>query len=84
MFHSDIRLTAIQVSLKDQIVGDNVGGNPGLGNEAVEGKELRVFRLAKLSIEHRVDGEDCRATVGVDRVPGIESSLVEVVLADES
>lgn len=83
MFQSSIGLAAIEVGLENEVVGDDVGDDAGLGDEAVEGEEVGVAGLAEEGGEDGVDGEDGGAAVGVDGVARVERRLVEVVLADE-
>lgn len=63
-------------------MGDDVGGDAGLVDEAVEGEEVGVPGLAEEGGHDGVAGEDGGAAVGVDGVAGEEGGLVEVVLAD--
>lgn len=83
MFQGGVGLTAIEVGLEDEVVGDDIGGYSGLGDEAVEGEEIGVLGLAEESVEDRVDGVDGGAAVRVDGVAGEEGGLVEVIFADE-
>lgn len=82
MFQCRVWLAAIEVGLEDEVVGDDVGDDAGLGNEAVEGEEVGVFGLAEEAVEDGVDGEDGGAAVGVDGVARVERGFVEVVFAD--
>lgn len=84
MFEGGVGLAAVAVSGEEEVVGNDVGGDAGLGDEAVEGKEVGVFGLAELGGEDGVGGEDGGAAVGVDGVAGEEGGLLEVVLADEA
>lgn len=63
-------------------MGDDVGGDAGLGDEAVEGEEFGVAGLAEEGGHDGVAGEDGGAAVGVDGVASEEGGLVKVVLAD--
>lgn len=74
---------AVAVGLDEEVVGGDGGRDGGLGDEAVEGQEVGVARLAEERGEDGVAGEDGGAAVGVDGVAGEERGLVEVVLPDE-
>lgn len=83
VLEGDVGLAAVAVGLEEEIDGDDVGGDTGLGDEPVEGEKIGIAALAEESVEDRVDGEDGGAAVGVDGMAGEERGLVEVVLADE-
>lgn len=83
MFQGGVGFSTIEIGLENEIVGDDIGGNTSLGDEAVEGEEVGVLGLANEGVEDGVDGEDGGATIGVDGVPREERSLVEVVLTDQ-
>lgn len=82
MLEGYIGLAAVAVGLQEEVVGDDGGGDGGLGDEAVEGEKVGVTRLAEKRVEDGVAGEGGGAAVGVDGVAGEERGLVEVVLAD--
>lgn len=46
VFQGGVGLAAIEVGLEDEVVGDDVGGNTGLGDETVEGEEIGILGLA--------------------------------------
>lgn len=83
MFQGGVGFSTIEIGLENEIVGDDIGGNTSLGDEAVEGEEVSILGLAKEGIEDGVDGEDGGAAIGVDGVPREERGLVEVILADQ-
>lgn len=83
VFESGIGFATIEVGLEDEVVGDDVGNDAGLGDEAVEGEEVSVAGLAEEGGEDGVDGENGGAAVGVDGVARVERGLVEVIVADE-
>jgi len=62
---------------------DDVGHDAGLGDEAVEGEEVRIAGLAEEGGEDGIDGEYGGAAIGVDGVARVERGLVEVIFADE-
>lgn len=83
MFESGIGFAAIQVGLENEVMGDDVGHDAGLGDEAVEGEEVGIAGLAEEGGEYGVDSEYGGAAVGVDGVASVERGLVEVIFADE-
>lgn len=82
MLHGGVGFAAVEIGLEDEVVGNDVGGDAGLGDKAVEGEEVGVFGLAELGGEDGVDGVDGGAAVGVDGVAGVEGGFFEVVAAD--
>lgn len=83
VFQGGVGFAAIEVGLEKEVVGDDVGDDAGLRDEAVEGEEVGVAGVAEEGGEDGVDGEDGGAAVGVDGVARVERGLVEVVGADE-
>lgn len=79
----EVGFPAIAVGLDEEVVGDDIGGDGGLGDEAVEGEEVGVAGLAEEGGEDGVAREYGGAAVRVDGVADEEGGLVEVVLADE-
>ncbi|KAK7271761.1 hypothetical protein RJT34_27923 [Clitoria ternatea] len=63
MFEGSVRFSAIEVGLEDEVVGDDVGHDAGLGDKAVEGEEIRVAGLAEQGGEDGIDGEDGGAII---------------------
>jgi len=83
VFESGIGFAAIQIGLEDEVMCDDVGHDAGLGDEAVEGEEVRIAGLAEEGGEDGIDGEYGGAAIGVDGVARVERGLVEVIFADE-
>lgn len=84
MLEGIVGLAVVAVGLEEEVVGDDGGGDAGLGDEAVEGEEVGVAALTEEGGEDGIAGEDRGAAVGVDGVADQERGLVEVVLTDES
>lgn len=68
MLEGGVGLAAVAVDLEEEVVGDDGGGDGGLGDEAVEREEVVVAGLAEKRMEDSVAGEDRRAAVRIDRV----------------
>lgn len=83
MLHGRVGLAAVHVDGEEEIVGNNIGCHSGLGDEAVEGEEISVPGLAKLSGHDSIAGVYGGFTVGVDGVAGVERRFFEIILADE-
>lgn len=47
MLERGFRATAVAVGLKEEVVCGDGGRDGGLGDEAVQGEEIRVARLAE-------------------------------------
>lgn len=47
MLQRGFRATAVAVGLKEEVVSGDGGRDGGLGDEAVQGEEIRVARLAE-------------------------------------
>lgn len=65
-------------------MGDNICGNPSLGDEAVEGEEVGIAGLAEEGGKDRVDGENGGAAIGVNGVASEEGRFIQIVDANET
>lgn len=82
VFKGSVGLAAIEIGLKDEVMGDDVGNNAGLSNEAVEGEEVGITALAEEGGEDGVDGENGGAAIGVNGVARVQRGFVEIVFAN--
>lgn len=83
MFHSGIGFTAIHIGVDDEVISDDVCRDGCLCDEAVEVKELCVFRLPETGGHHGVAGEYGRFAVGVDRVTRQQNGFLQIVFSDK-
>lgn len=84
MFKSGFGFSAVKVGLDDEVVGDNIRSNGGLGDEAMERKEIGVLGLTKKCSEDGIHREDSGTAVRVDGVASVKSGFVEIIAADEA
>lgn len=82
MFQSRVGFSTIQISLEEEIVGDDIRGNAGLSDEPVKREEIGVLGLPEQTEQNRINCKNGGATVGVDRVASKECGFFQVVLAD--
>lgn len=61
----------------------DVGGDTCLSDESVKRQKIGVFRLPQLRRHNGVTRVNSWSTVGVNRVARVESSLFEIIFADE-
>lgn len=66
VLHGGVGSAAIHVGGEKEIVGDNVGWNSGLGDEAVEGEEVSILGLAVLGSHYSIAGVHSGTTIGVN------------------
>lgn len=82
MLKSSIWLAAIEVSLENEVVSDDIGNNASLGDETVKGEKIGVTGLTEKGGEDSVDGENGGTAVGVNGMTSVECGFVEIVFAD--